>query len=120
MVRRLKGGESSTHPLQGGEIRELRKLRRDWGDGSGYVFCNERGSPVSAAGFRKTLARIAADAGLGDLKIHPHCLRHSCGFALVERGLDIRLIQAWLGHREIRHTIRYAMVSLKRFEDVWR
>jgi site-specific recombinase XerD len=45
--------------------------------------------------------------GLGELNVHPHYLRHSTGYYLSERGADRRLIQAYLGHREIRHTVQF-------------
>lgn len=117
-VRRLKGSESSAHPLQGDEIRMLRQLRRDWSDASGFVFTTERDAPMTPAGFRKMLSRVGAEAGLGALA-HPHALRHSTGYALVDRGTDIRVVQAWLGHKAISNTVRYTTVSARRFEGVW-
>ncbi|MFZ5179114.1 tyrosine-type recombinase/integrase, partial [Enterobacter kobei] len=58
-------------------------------------------------------------AGLS-LCSHPHMLRHACGFALADRGVDTRLIQDYLGHRNIRHTVRYTASNAERFEGVWR
>src|SRR5215469_917130 len=55
-VRRKKNGMPSVHPLPGDERRALRALRREH-DAARYVFMTERGSPMSAAGFRKMLAR---------------------------------------------------------------
>lgn len=54
-------------------------------------------------------------AGLGH--VHPHMLRHSCGHALANKGMDTRLMQDWLGYRDIRHTAWYS--STKRFDGVW-
>ena len=39
--------------------------------------------------------------------IHPHMLRHACGFKLANDGVDTRSLQAYLGHRNIQHTVRY-------------
>ena len=39
------------------------------------------------------------------VSVHPHMLHHACGFALAERGNDTRLIQDYLGHKNIRHTL---------------
>ena len=50
----------------------------------------------------------------------PHMLRHSCGFALANRGYDLRLIQDYLGHRDPKHTARYTRVASSRFEGPWR
>jgi type 1 fimbriae regulatory protein FimB len=51
--------------------------------------------------FNYICAELGERAGL-NIKVHPHMLRHSCGFALANRGCDTRLIQDFLGHRNIR------------------
>lgn len=51
--------------------------------------------------------------------VHPHMLRHSCGFALANRGHDLRLIQDYLGHRAPRHTVPYTRIAGSRFEGIW-
>ncbi len=63
------------------------------------------------------IAAAAKRAGLGN--VHPHMLRHSCGYALANKGQDFRLIQDWLGHRDPKHTSRYTRVAARRFEGVW-
>ncbi len=50
---------------------------------------------------------------------HPHMLRHACGFALADRGVDTRLIQDYLGHRNIRHTVIYTASNVERFRNIW-
>ena len=50
--------------------------------------------------------------------VHPHMLRHSCGYALANKGLDTRLIQDYLGHKNIQHTVRYTRIAAKRFEGI--
>lgn len=52
--------------------------------------------------------------------VHPHMLRHSTGFYLATKGLDTRLIQDYLGHRNIAHTTRYTRTAASRFEGLWR
>lgn len=47
-------------------------------------------------------------------------LRHACGYALADNGADTRLIQDYLGHRNIRHTVRYTASNAARFEGIWR
>lgn len=54
-----------------------------------------------------------------EFPIHFHQLRHSCGFALANRGCDTRLIQDWLGHQNIQHTARYTALTPARFEGLW-
>ena len=102
-VRRLKNGIPSVHQLGGGEMRSLRALKR--ADGAGrYVFMTERGAPMTAAGFRKLLSRLAVGAKF-QFSVHPHMLRHACGFKLANDGRDTRALQHYLGHRNIMHTI---------------
>jgi type 1 fimbriae regulatory protein FimB/type 1 fimbriae regulatory protein FimE len=118
-VRRLKGSISGVHPLEGDEVRALRKLRTENPDAE-FTFVTERGGPMSAAGFRKMLARLADDAGMGALKVHPHALRHATGFTLVNKGLDTRTLQAYMGHSQISNTVRYAALDAGRFKGLWR
>ena len=118
-VRRVKRGSPSTHPIQGDELRALRKLQRDQEPKSPFVFTSERGSPFTPAGFARLVERAGAAAELG-FKAHPHMLRHACGFALANRGHDTRALQAYLGHRNIQHTVRYTELSPDRFKDFWR
>jgi len=63
--------------------------------------------------------RAGAEAGFG-FKAHPHMLRHACGYALANKGHDTRALQAYLGHKNIQHTVRYTELSATRFKDFWR
>ena len=44
----------------------------------------------------------------------------ACGFALANKGQDTRPLQAYLGHKNIPHTVRYTELSPDRFKDFWR
>lgn len=116
-VRRLKGSLPTVHPLWGVELRALRKLKREHPD-SPFVFLTERGSPISHAGFRKTLTRISEASSLA-FPVHPHMLRHACGFKLANEGRDTRIIQQYLGHKNIQNTVRYTELASSRFNDLW-
>jgi site-specific recombinase XerD len=116
-VRRLKNGTSSVHPLGGNEIRALRRLKREQPD-SRHVFLSERAAPMSAAGFRKLLARIGEGAEF-PFPVHPHMLRHACGYKLANDGQDTRSVQHYLGHKNIQHTVRYTELSAERFKSFW-
>lgn len=50
---------------------------------------------------------------------HPHMLRHACGYSLADLGRDTRLIQDYLGHRNISHTVIYTASNSKRFQQIW-
>jgi integrase len=117
-VRRLKGSDDSVHPLGGREIRALRKLRRSQPVGSRFVFVTSRGGPMTRNGFFKILAKAAGTAGLQD--IHPHLLRHGTGFRLVNMGLDTLSLAAYLGHRNVQNTARYAKMDARRFDGLWK
>jgi site-specific recombinase XerD len=119
-LRRLKNGLGGDHRLRGIEIRALRRMRRHNRHPAGdYVFTSERGAPLGSRTVQLMLDRTAERAGLKHLNIHPHCLRHSTGYYLSERGADLRLIQSYLGHREVRHTTRYVQLSPRRFEGLF-
>jgi type 1 fimbriae regulatory protein FimB/type 1 fimbriae regulatory protein FimE len=117
-VRRAKKGNPSTHPLQGDEMRALRKLRRE-SPHSDFVFLSERDTPFSTSGFAKMIGRLGADAGF-TFKVHPHMLRHGCGYKLANDGHDTRSLQDYLGHVNIQHTVKYTALSPTRFKDFWR
>lgn len=118
-VRRVKRGTPSTHPIVGDELRALRRLQREQVPKSSFVFTSERGSPFTTAGFARMIERAGAESKLG-FKVHPHMLRHACGYALANRGHDTRALQPYLGHRNIQHTVRYTELSPTRFKDFWR
>jgi integrase len=117
-VRRSKGGTPSVHPMQGDEIRALRRLQREQ-EASPYVFTSERGGPMSAKSFGTLFERLGRRAGM-PFTIFPHMLRHACGYALANAGHDTRALQAWLGHKNIQHTVRYTELAPDRFKDFWR
>jgi integrase len=117
-VRRAKNGTPATHPLTGRELRALRKHQRD-SKGSPFVFVSERGAPLSAPGFSRMVERAGVIAALG-IKAHAHMLRHACGYKLANDGVDTRSLQAYLGHRNIQNTARYAALSATRFKSFFR
>jgi type 1 fimbriae regulatory protein FimB/type 1 fimbriae regulatory protein FimE len=118
-VRRAKKGTPATHPIRGDEMRALRKLQREQDPVSPFVFTSERGAPFTTAGFARMVERAGEAAKLG-FKAHPHMLRHACGFALANKGHDTRALQAYLGHKNIQHTVRYTELAPTRFKDFWR
>jgi type 1 fimbriae regulatory protein FimB/type 1 fimbriae regulatory protein FimE len=121
-VTRLKNGEPSTHTMQGDELRALRrvlKAQQEQQSESPFVFTSERGGPMTDSNVRKLIARIGREAGL-PFPVHPHQLRHACGFALANAGHNTRAIQDWLGHKNITHTVRYTKLSSDRFKNFWR
>ena len=118
--RRLKGSLSNTHPMEGDEIRLCRSwFKKRPNSAKGFVFVSERGSPLTRQSAWRIVAEAGNLAGLG-LDVHPHMLKHSCGYYLANKGLDTRLIQDYMGHKQIQNTVRYTQVNAKRFEGLWR
>ena len=117
-VRRLKNGRPSVHILRGSELRALRRLQREQAPLAPYVFTTERQTPMTPSGLRKLLTRIGQAAAF-PFPVHPHMLRHACGFALAHERHDTRAIQEWLGHRNIQHTTRYTELTAHRFRNFW-
>lgn len=75
--------------------------------------------PITEATVRKMIARAGQEAHIG-LPVHPHMLRHATGFYFANTGVDTRTIQAYLGHRNIKHTVRYTQLAPDRFRTLWR
>ena len=73
---------------------------------------------MSTAGFRKMLARTGEEGKL-PFPVHPHMLRHACGYKLANDGHDTRALQHYLGHKNIQHTVRYTELSPERFKSFW-
>jgi type 1 fimbriae regulatory protein FimE len=116
-IRRVKHGHDSTHPLRAPELRALRQIQRNYPE-TQYVFVSERKAPLSTRTIRHIIARAGELAGLNE-SVHPHQLRHACGYYLASQGHDTRAIQDYLGHKNIHHTVRYTQMSPQRFESFW-
>ena len=84
-----------------------------------HVFVSERGGPISPIGFHRLIQRLGEAANM-PFPIHPHMLRHACGFKLANDGHDTRVLQHYLGHKNIQHTVRYTEMAPDRFKDFWR
>src|SRR4029450_1277874 len=106
------------HSMQGDEIRTLRRLKREQGPSS-HVFMTERGGPMTPKAFHALFGRIGGRAKM-PFAVHPHMLRHGCGYALANAGHDTRALQAWLGGKNIQHTGRYTELAANRCRDFWR
>jgi type 1 fimbriae regulatory protein FimB/type 1 fimbriae regulatory protein FimE len=117
-INRLKQGNPSVHPLRGPELRALRRVQRDYAM-LPYVFSSERKAPLTDDAIRKIVGRAGVEAKL-PFTVHPHMLRHACGYKLAQDGQDTRAIQHYLGHKNIQHTVRYTQLSADRFKNFWK
>jgi type 1 fimbriae regulatory protein FimE len=116
-VNRLKNGMPATHYLEGDELRALRRVQTARPE-SPFVFTTERGGPLTRSTVNKLVSRAGLLAGLS-FPVHPHMLRHACGFYLANKGVDTRTIQDYLGHRSIQHTVKYTQLTPHRFKGLW-
>jgi site-specific recombinase XerD len=116
-VRRLKNGLAVEQPISGDELRAIKRYLATRPDRLPWLFVSERSQPLTRQAVNYLIATAAQRTGLPP--VHPHMLRHSCGFALANRGYDLRLIQDYLGHRDPRHTVHYTRVVGSRFEGIW-
>ncbi|MFO0949701.1 MAG: tyrosine-type recombinase/integrase [Isosphaeraceae bacterium] len=116
-VRRLKNGLAVEQPITGDELRAIKRYLATRSDRLPWLFLSERAQALTRQSVNYLVAAAATRAGLPP--VHPHMLRHSCGFALANRGHDLRLIQDYLGHRDPRHTVHYTRVVGSRFEGIW-
>ncbi len=117
-VARLKNSLSVEQPIAGDELRAIKRYLAGRRDKLPWLFLSERGQPMTRQAVNYIIARAGEDAGLG--AVHPHMLRHSCGYYLANAGYDMRLIQDYLGHRDPKHTAHYTRVASHRFEGLWK
>jgi len=73
---------------------------------------------MTTSNVRKMISRAGQAAGI-PFPVHPHMLRHACGFKLANDGQDTRAVQHYLGHKNIQHTVRYTELASGRFNDFW-
>ena len=121
-VARLKAGLSTTHPLRGDELKAIKAwlaARAKMKPRTDAFFISERRAPLSRKTAWLAIRSYGERAGLA-VDAHPHMLHHTCGFALADQGADTRLIQDYLGHQNIQHTVMYTATNPARFERLWR
>jgi type 1 fimbriae regulatory protein FimB len=122
-VHRLKHGLSTDHPLRADELRAIAAWLKERDRLKVPItvktfFVSERRRPLHRSTVNLLLAKYSAAASLS-LRARPHMLRHACGFALADQGADTRLIQDYLGHRNIQHTVKYTASNPARFQRLW-
>jgi type 1 fimbriae regulatory protein FimB len=121
-VRRKKGSLSTHQPIEGDELRAIRAWLREREQRtdarSPYLILSERG-PMTRQAVNYLVAQAGKRAKLR-FHVHPHMLRHSTGYYLANRNHDTRLVQDYLGHKNIAHTVRYTRTAASRFEGLWR
>src|SRR5262249_36173876 len=117
--REMDNRDDASHgALMRGERGAFDETRRDYPTDA-YVFVSQRGGPVGPFAFHRRIQRLGEAAKM-PFPIHPHMLRHACGFKLANDGHDTRALQHYLGHKNIQHTVRYTDLAPDRFKNFWR
>lgn len=121
-VRRVKGSLSTHQPVEGDELRAIRAWLRERENypnaHSNYLFLSERG-PLTRQAINYLVKQIGERAQFR-FSVNPHMLRHSTGYYLANKGYDTRLIQDYMGHKNINHTVIYTRTAASRFEGLFR
>ena len=116
-VKRIKNSLSTQQPISGDELRAIKRYLATRDDKLPWLFVSERGQPLTRQAVNYIIKQAGERAKLGH--VHPHMLRHSCGYYLANKGVDFRTTQDFLGHRDPKHTTRYTRVAGSRFEGLW-
>jgi type 1 fimbriae regulatory protein FimB len=127
-VNRLKGSLKSAQSLldlPGQPLLSEKRVLRAWleeretyHDSSDYLFLSQKGGKLDRSAFYRVFQSIAKQAGLPTTKQHPHCLKHSLGFFLVDEGVPLPEIQQALGHKSLASTGVYLKVTDERANRV--
>jgi type 1 fimbriae regulatory protein FimB len=116
-IERLKNGLSVEQPIAGDELRAIKRYLNIRTDNLPWLFISERDQPLTRQAVNYIIKCAAKRCKL--INVHPHTLRHSCGYYLANKGFDLRLIQDYLGHRDPKHTVHYTRIAGSRFDGLW-
>ena len=118
-VKRAKGSQDGAQPISGDELRAIKRYLAIRKSSLPWLFVTERGEQFTRQGIAYIIREAGKRAKLGH--VWPHMLRHSCGYHLANLSQvpDLRLIQDYLGHKNLKNTARYTRTSARRFEGLW-
>jgi site-specific recombinase XerD len=116
-----KGRKQGTVPLPNDLAKALEGLQRERGIGRHDclpLFIGTHGQRLTRFGATHIVRRAVATAServpqLGRKHVSPHVLRHSLAMTLLQSGVDLLTIQAWLGHAQVATTHRYASADVQ-------
>ncbi|PWI77132.1 hypothetical protein DEO48_25950 [Enterobacter sp. CGMCC 5087] len=121
-IKRLKNGFSTVHPVTDFVMNKLNEWLTERNkypnNDSRLLFLTVNGNKMTRQRFYQIIRQYSKRAEI-EIQAHPHMLRHSCGYSLADRGNDTRLIQDYLGHKNIRHTVLYTASNAERFRRAW-
>lgn len=111
-----KGGKRRTCPLWPRTVDAIQALLVERGTLEGALFLNVQGRRLSRSGITHILHRLTVCASLRPrhaIRISPHVIRHTTAMHLLQSGVDITTIAAWLGHSQLNTTHAYVEINLR-------
>jgi integrase/recombinase XerD len=99
--------------------RKYLEVRRQIETRGPALFLNSSGTRLTTQGIANVIARLREDAGI-ERHVTPHMLRHTVATLLLRNGVDIRVVQEFLGHASIATTQRYTHVTKEHLVGVLR
>ncbi len=142
LIVKGKGGKERIAPLNKTSkiiLSRYLKLRKDkkldkskwlftsWGRGSAKTTSSNKSranlkiiepKPLTRQRFFGMLKQLAIKVGIDPARVHPHAIRHSFATHLLNRGIDLRILQELLGHSDISTTEIYTHISDKKLRSV--
>ena len=122
---RGKGKKQRYVPLEGAAAEALQQYRvtrkrvlAETRKGTGRLFINRRGGPLTTRSVARIVKQIAVAKGLPP-DVHPHTLRHAFGTHMLSEGADLRAIQELLGHERLSTTQKYTQLSMTQVMEVY-
>lgn len=121
VLLRGKGSKERIVPLAKDTAEVLKSLineRKTSSDSQAPIFVNARARPLTRYGVIHILRRTVEKTTkvrplLTTIAISPHTLRHSMAMRLLQSGVDLTTIQAWLGHESVNTTHQYVEADLE-------
>lgn len=108
-VRRQKKSKQNVTSMESDEVSALRAyLRTKKRTTADFVFVSCFGSPFHRNSLNRMMIKYGTAAGIPRDKLHFHVLKHSIATHLLAKTGNIRFVQSWIGHKDIRNTAVYA------------
>ena len=117
-----KGGQHRVVPLFGRALISLRDYliskKMDKINNSFLFPSSSKEGHITRHRFFQIIKKLAIDCNISTNKVSPHVIRHSFASHLLERGVDLRIIQESLGHKDISTTQIYTHIQANKIRKV--